>query len=67
MSKRQKPVPPFIPQERLAPFVEKNTCLSKSDLIGRMAGSVQYEFLQLMKLLQFREISKDRSGNLSLF
>jgi hypothetical protein len=67
MSKKAKPLPPFIPSEELSPFVEKNTSLPKSELIGRMAGHVKFEFLQLMKLLQFNQISKDDSGHLSLF
>lgn len=67
MSKRSITWPFFIKADLLSPFVEKNTTLSKSDLIGRMAGKVKYEFLQLMKLLQFKEISKDDHGELSLF
>jgi hypothetical protein len=64
MSKKAKPLPPFIPSDELSKFVEKNTSLPKSELIGRMAG---HPFLQLMKLLQFNQISKDDSGHLSLF
>lgn len=66
MSKTFKPVPPFIDPKELTPFVEKNTTLSKSDIIGRMAGSVDYSLLQLMKLLQFHSISKDEEGRLLL-
>ncbi len=55
-----------IPFEQLSPFVERNTTLSKSDLIGRMAGKVKNELLQLMKLLQFSQISKDGQGELYL-
>lgn len=64
---KQKNLPPFIPEDQLSPFVEKGTQLSKSDLIGRMAGRAKFEFLQLMKLLQFNSITKDEEGRLSLF
>lgn len=66
MQAKENSLPLFIPSEQLSPFVETNTTLSKSDLVARMAGRVKNEWLQLIRLLQFSQITKDERRELSL-
>lgn len=64
--RKKKSIPPLFDMATLAPFVEKDTELSKSDLISRCAGNVRYEVLQMVKLLQFFIIGKNENGELYL-
>jgi hypothetical protein len=66
MSKKLKPLPPFIDEKELSKFIETNIELRKETLISRIAGKVNYPFFQLIKLLQFYSIRKDQDGNLYL-
>jgi hypothetical protein len=66
MSKKLKPLPPFIDEKELSKFIETDIELRKETLISRIAGKVNYPFFQLIKLLQFYSIRKDQDGNLYL-
>jgi hypothetical protein len=62
----QIPQPGFINFAEAKDFIEHDVQVDKSTLISRCAGKVSYEFLQMLKIMQFHSIGKDHNGNLFL-
>jgi hypothetical protein len=66
MARRKKPIPQFMDLSEVKPFIESNCEVEKDLLIHRIAGSVSYSILQIIKMIVFSRIGKDHNGNLYL-
>jgi hypothetical protein len=65
---RKKPLALAMSQylQPLEPFIEPATEMDKTTLLERVAGSVEYSVLTVIKLLVFARVGKDERGDLYL-
>jgi RNA-binding protein YhbY len=66
MTRKTLPTPLLQYLEPITNYVEKDAEITKSTLLSRIAGKVEYSVLQIIKQLVFYKISKNENNELTI-